>query len=74
MWSESSVEANEKVRSAIVNCVCPDCGGALELRSNQFTCLGRCGKPWRAILENANREAEQTRQADSHRRSRKSRK
>ena len=33
----------ENVRSTIVNCPCPECGGAIELHSNQFRCLGRCG-------------------------------
>ena len=41
---DSSIESNAHVRSAIVNCICPECGGAIELHSNQLRCLGRCGK------------------------------
>src|SRR5260370_34005382 len=32
--------------SAIVNCLCPECGGVIELETNQLECL-RCGKHWR---------------------------
>ena len=62
------IQSNERVRSAIVNCLCPECGGVIELHSNQFRCLGLCGKQWRAIWESTEREAEQTRPSDnSHR-------
>src|SRR5882724_11866453 len=56
-----SIQSNENVRSAIVNCLCPECGGAIELYSKQLRCLGRCGKQWRAIWESAKRVALQTR-------------
>jgi hypothetical protein len=35
------------LRSAIVNCICPECGGALRISRNHFRCRGRCGKDWR---------------------------
>jgi hypothetical protein len=44
MLSTISIQSNENIRSAIVNCLCPECGGAIELHSNQLRCLGRCGK------------------------------
>jgi hypothetical protein len=47
----SSIRSIVNVRSAIVNCICPECGGVIELCSNQFRCVGRCGKDWRAIWE-----------------------
>ena len=31
--------------SAIVNCLCPECGGVIELETNRLECL-RCGKRW----------------------------
>ncbi len=49
MLSLITIQSKENVRSAIVNCLCPECGGVIELHSNQFRCLGRCGKQWRAI-------------------------
>ena len=51
MRFEMAIRSNESVRSAIVNCVCPECGGALGLQRNQFRCLGMCGKDWRPIWE-----------------------
>ena len=35
--------------SAIVNCLCPECGGVIELETNRLECL-RCGKHWRQVL------------------------
>jgi hypothetical protein len=37
----------DKLRSAIVNCICPECGGALSVTRSQFRCQGRCGEDWR---------------------------
>jgi hypothetical protein len=73
MLRESPILSNENVRSAIVNCLCPEYGGVIELHSNQFRCLGQCGKPWRAIWENTKCDAAQTRSADNYRRVRRSR-
>src|ERR1700756_698792 len=36
--------------SAIVNCLCPECGGVIEVETNQLECL-RCGKHWRQVWE-----------------------
>jgi hypothetical protein len=46
---DTSIRSNANVRSAIVNCICPECGGAIELDLNEFRCVGRCGKDWRPI-------------------------
>jgi hypothetical protein len=73
MWPAILIQSNENVRSAIVNCVCPECGGAIEPHSNQFRCLGRCGRQWRAIWESTKRNAAQPRSADNYRRVRKTR-
>src|SRR5215831_7383828 len=37
------------VTSAILNCICPECGGVIELETSELKCLGRCGKRWRDI-------------------------
>src|SRR3954462_3949214 len=39
----------DDVRSAILNCICPECGGVIELETSELRCLGRCGKRWRDI-------------------------
>jgi hypothetical protein len=70
---DSSIRSNANVRSAIVNCICPECGGAIELGLNQFRCVGACGKDWRPIWESEHRNGTQTRRCDTHRRFRKSR-
>lgn len=36
--------------SAILNCICPECGGVIELETNQLKCL-ECGKHWRQVWE-----------------------
>ena len=41
--------SNESIKSSIVNCICPECGGALYLATNQFQCLGRCGTDWQPL-------------------------
>jgi hypothetical protein len=46
---ESKDESNERLTSAIANCVCPGCGGALSLSFDQFRCQGRCGVDWRPV-------------------------
>jgi hypothetical protein len=41
--------SNQIVKSSIVNCICPECGGALSLATKQFRCQGRCGTDWRPV-------------------------
>src|SRR3954447_14819171 len=44
-----STRSNEHLKSAILNCICPECGGALSLAANQFRCLGRLSTDWRPV-------------------------
>ena len=46
---ESPDGSNESLISAIANCICPGCGGALSLSLDQFRCQGRCGVDWRPV-------------------------
>ena len=46
---ESPSRSNESINSAIVNCICPECGGRLSLATKQFRCQGRCGTDWRPV-------------------------
>src|SRR5271165_4669145 len=39
--------------SAILNLVCPECGGRMGGRSNVFQCQGQCGTDWRSVWESA---------------------
>ncbi len=45
--------------SAILNWLCPRCGGRLGRPTREFKCQGQCGKDWRSDWENnqANRQA-----------------
>jgi hypothetical protein len=42
--------------SAIRNWVCPECGGPMGGRSQEFQCHGRCGRDWRSVWESASIE------------------
>lgn len=46
---EGPETSSESFKSAIANCICPACGGALSLSMNQFRCHGRCGMDWRPM-------------------------
>ena len=37
--------------SAILNWVCPECGGPMGGRSKEFLCRSRCGRDWRSVWE-----------------------
>lgn len=43
---ESPSRSNERLRSAILNCICPECGGGLSLAADLLRCQGRCGTDW----------------------------
>jgi hypothetical protein len=70
MRSAISIQSEDNARSALVNCLCPECGGAIEPHSNQLGCLGRCGKQWRAIWDGTKRDVAK---ADDHQHLRKNR-
>lgn len=38
--------SKECLRSAILNCICPECGGSLSLAADRLRCQGRCGTDW----------------------------
>ena len=46
---ESPSRSNERLRSAILNCICPECGGGLSLTGDRLRCQGRCGTDWRPV-------------------------
>jgi hypothetical protein len=46
---ESPSGSNERLRSAILNCICLKCGGGLSLAADQLRCQGRCGTDWRPV-------------------------
>lgn len=37
--------------SAIRNLVCPQCGGPMGGRTQEFQCQGQCGSDWRSVWE-----------------------
>ena len=53
--------------SAIVNCICPECGGALGVPTNQFRCRGQCGKDWRFAWNDAQSNRQQVLRAGDQR-------
>ena len=46
---ERASRSNEHLRSAILNCLCPECGGGLSIAADQLRCQGRCGTDWRPV-------------------------
>jgi tRNA(Ile2) C34 agmatinyltransferase TiaS len=44
------------VISGILNCVCPECGGRMGERGNEFRCQGECLTDWRHAWEEASAE------------------
>jgi tRNA(Ile2) C34 agmatinyltransferase TiaS len=47
----STAGASSEVISAILNCVCPDCGGSIGSADRAFKCQGRCKRDWREVWE-----------------------
>jgi len=45
--------SSEDVISAILNWVCPECGGPIGIQSKEFKCQGRCGQDWRTVWESS---------------------
>jgi len=37
--------------SSIMNCVCPECGGSMGGRGQEFKCQGQCQKNWRQVWD-----------------------
>jgi len=49
----NTVRPNADVISGILNCVCPECGGRMGERGNEFKCQGECLTDWRQTWERA---------------------
>jgi tRNA(Ile2) C34 agmatinyltransferase TiaS len=45
------------VVSSILNWICPQCGGRMGGRGNEFKCQGECQTAWRAVWEQASSNA-----------------
>ena len=61
MRFEMPIRIIANMKSAIVNCVCPECGGAIDLSTDGFRCLGKCGKNWRSVWNDVLSEQKQAR-------------
>ena len=46
-----NVRFTAELLSAILNLICPACGGPMGGRLKEFKCRGRCGKDWRPEWE-----------------------
>jgi hypothetical protein len=51
-----TVRSSEDVISGILNCVCPECGGRMGERGQEFRCQGECLTDWRPTWEQASAE------------------
>ena len=49
----STVRASADVISDILNWICPECGGRMGGRGQEFRCQGECLTDWRPIWERA---------------------
>lgn len=47
------VKSSADVISGILNCVCPECGGRMGERGEEFRCQGECLMDWRQTWERA---------------------
>jgi len=47
----SAFRAAAEVISSIMNCVCPECGGCMGGRGQEFKCQGQCQKNWREVWD-----------------------
>lgn len=52
----SSARPTADVISGILNCVCPECGGRMGERGQEFRCQGECLTDWRQAWEQASAE------------------
>jgi tRNA(Ile2) C34 agmatinyltransferase TiaS len=49
----NTVRSGADVISGILNCVCPECGGRMGGRGQEFKCQGECLRDWRQTWEHA---------------------
>lgn len=59
-------QATEDMLSAILNCVCPECGGAIIPEKAEFRCHGLCGRDWRPVWDRANQGGRQSDSRATH--------
>jgi hypothetical protein len=51
LTSRTAIVGNSDVISGILNWVCPECGGRMGGRGEEFKCQGECLTDWRFIWE-----------------------
>jgi hypothetical protein len=51
-----TVRSVADVISGILNCVCPECGGRMGQRGEEFRCQGECLTDWRQAWDRASAE------------------
>ena len=47
----SPFKATSDVISSIMNCLCPECGGTMGTRGEEFKCQGQCRTDWRQVWD-----------------------
>jgi tRNA(Ile2) C34 agmatinyltransferase TiaS len=47
----SNAKSTADLISGILNWICPECGGRMGGRGNEFRCQGECQTDWRVIWE-----------------------
>ena len=53
MKTMPEARTDQEMVSDILNCICPQCGGPLDLGEKEFRCQGRCRQDWRPLWERA---------------------
>ena len=51
-----TVKSGADVTSGILNCVCPECGGRMGERGQEFRCQGECLRDWSQAWEQVSAE------------------
>ena len=54
----ATLQTSEDIISDILNWVCPECGGQMGGRTQEFKCQGQCRKDWRAVWESRSAKPE----------------
>jgi hypothetical protein len=57
LMRSSTVRSSRDVISGILNCVCPECGGRMGERGQEFRCQGECLTDWRQAWEQSSAES-----------------
>jgi hypothetical protein len=51
--THTALRTSEDIISAILNLVCPECGGAMGGLTKEFKCRGKCRRDWRRVWKNS---------------------